>query len=268
VGAILASRCVGVDGGEPMLIATYAWERLRVDPEPGPRAPQGFSQLGLVGDCHIEVLSESDTLPPGRSTLPRLARDTGARLFVLDAGRGAVGMRATLTALIDELAVERVVVVDVGGDAIARGTEPELLSPLADALMLAACRNLPVSVEVVVVGPGADGELPESTVLGYLTETGAVRVGMLTGADVGGLATTLRWHPTEATAVAAAAALGVRGVVELRRESVSTAVTEHSAEVWACDIDAVARHNCLVVPLTHTSSLEEAETVLGQWTVS
>lgn len=39
VGAILARRCLAADTADPLLIAAYAWERVRVDPEPGPRPP-------------------------------------------------------------------------------------------------------------------------------------------------------------------------------------------------------------------------------------
>lgn len=268
VGAIMARRLIAPDMNGPLLIATYAWERVRVDPEPGPRPPGKFSHLRAVGPCAVEIDRYSETVPPGRSTLPRLAADTGARLFVLDAGQGAVGMRHELGVLIRELHVQRVVVVDVGGDAVARGTESELLSPLADALALAACVDLQVPVQVSVVGPGVDGELPESLVLSYLRELGASLAGTIARSDSDPLSAVLRWHPTEATSIVAAASHGVRGLVELRRGSISTALTDHSAEVWLAELTAVAQHNLLISPLAHSQSLIDAERILGRWATS
>jgi hypothetical protein len=268
VGAILARDCIAAGSADPLLIATYAWERVRIDPEPGPRPPRKFSNLGAVGGSNIEVLAGSDTVPLGRSTLPRVVADTGARLFVLDADHGAMGMRDEIRLLIDELAIESVVLLDVGGDAVARGSEPELLSPLADSLALAACVSLAVPVLVAIVGPGVDGELTESTVLGYLEELGATRAGVITREAAESLSKVLRWHPTEATALVAAAALGVRGSVELRRDSISAALTDHSAEVWLSDIAAVSRHNSLVPSLVGTTSLYEAEEAIARWATS
>jgi hypothetical protein len=197
-----------------------------------------------------------------------VAGETGVRLFVLDADGGAEGMRREIKTLVAELDVESVVVVDVGGDAVATGTEAELLSPLADALALASCHGLAVPVDVAIVGPGVDGELPESAVLGYLRQLGAVMAGTVTARDAESLAQVLSWHPTEATSLVAAAAQGHRGLVELRRGSISTALTDHSAEVWVARFDEVERHNQLVVPLAHTESLARAEEILGRWATS
>jgi len=159
------------------LIATYAWERLRVDPVPGPRGISGFANLGTVASNPIEVLVSSDTIPPGRSTLPRLAADTSARLFILDPWDGALGMSRQLDLLVRDLDVDRVVALDVGGDAVARGDEAALLSPLADALAIAACSRLTVPVKVVVAGPGVDGELDEDSIFNNLEALGAVPCG-------------------------------------------------------------------------------------------
>jgi hypothetical protein len=264
----MARRFLAPGEPDPLLVATYAWERVRLDPVPGPRPPSGFSNLGRVGDRHTEVLAQSETIPPGRSTLPRLQHNTGARLFVLDADHGATGMRSQIEQLIETLVVARVVVVDVGGDAVADGTEPALLSPLADALVLAACIDLPVPTDLAVIGPGVDGELPAQLVVQYLEGLSAARLGALGAQDCDTLRGVFDWHPTEASALVAAAALGVRGSVELRRGSIRTQLTDRSREVWLTKTRSVVRHNRLVSPLAATTSLHAAEEVVGQWVTS
>lgn len=99
VGALLARRALGDTDERPPLVTTCAWERLRIDPVPGPRARTDFTGLGLVGGEPCEVLPTSDTIPPGRSVLPRLAETSGARIFVHDFERGAVGLADQLRRL-------------------------------------------------------------------------------------------------------------------------------------------------------------------------
>jgi hypothetical protein len=47
--------------------------------------------------------------------------------------------RAGLEELVEHLAPESIDPLDMGGDILARGGEPTLKSPLADAVTLAAC---------------------------------------------------------------------------------------------------------------------------------
>jgi hypothetical protein len=135
LGVLLLRELLGDLGdlGEQPLIATFAWERLRVDPMPGPRGRTGFVGLADVAGQPAEIVARTDTIPSGRSSLPRLAAETDARLFLLDSEHGAVGLGTQLTHLAHTLAVEQLIVVNFGGAAIAAGTEPGIRSPLADA---------------------------------------------------------------------------------------------------------------------------------------
>lgn len=233
VGALLARRALGDTDERPPLVTTCAWERLRIDPVPGPRARSDFTGLGLVGGEPCEVLPDTDTVPPGRSVLPRLAETSGARIFLHDFDGGAVGLTAQLHKLSISLGADRLVVVDVGGDILARGPEPDLRSPLADALTLAAALGSGTPTTVVVLGPGSDGELPEREVLGLLENTGAEMVGRIAPGDLRTLAPVLSWHPTEATALVAAGAGGTRGSVAMRRGRAPVQVTDRTPQVWA-----------------------------------
>lgn len=232
VAALLVSRMLAPDEDEPALVSSCAWERLRIDPVPGPRSRRDFRDLALVAGVAAEVTAGSDTIPPGRSLLPRLASEAGARVFLHDFEGGALGLAQQFDQLITGLGVDRLAVVDVGGDIVARGHEPSLLSPLADSLTLAACFHLNIPTTLAVVGPGVDGELSASYVREMLQLIGARRAGSVTAEDLGAIRSLLTWHPTEATTIVAAAALGIRGAVDMRRGLRPVSIDASSTDVW------------------------------------
>ena len=258
VGALLARRALGDTDERPPLVTTCAWERLRIDPVPGPRARGDFTGLANVGGEACEVVPTSETIPPGRSVLPRLAETSGARIFLHDFEGGAVGLAGQLQRLSASLGVGRLVVLDVGGDIVARGQETTLKSPLADSLTLAAALGTGIPITLVVVGPGSDAELPEGEVLGLLAGVGAGEVGRITPDDVKDLAPVLSWHPTEASALVAAGARGMRGSVAMRRGQAPVPVTEITPSVWAVTHPALASFP-LSRLLQATKALTEAE---------
>jgi hypothetical protein len=260
-GDAIAAAIVHRAGGheEPAVIATYAWDRLGVDPLPGPRSTTDFDQLRPIGHHNHTITPATTPRPPSGSTLPRLAGDLDDTLMLLDPAAGAVGVRAQLAELAAVYSAEAVTVVDVGGDAVARGDEPGLRSPLADALVLAACVGLDLAVVVVVVGPGLDGELTERQVLDNIDGSRPAR--SLTADDIVPFQATLDWHPSEATALLAAAACGIRGRVEIRDAGLAVGLTDNSATTHLLDLDAVTHVNQLALALTDTVTLAEAEQV-------
>jgi hypothetical protein len=148
-----------------------------------------------------------------------------------------------------------VAVLDVGGDAVARGDEPGLRSPLADALGLAAAIELDLDVDVIIAGPGLDAELTEEEVLAVTGDEPAGRIGR---EDVEPFRATFDWHPSEATALLAAAARGVRGRVEIRDSGLSVALTDRSSATFRLALADVTAINRLAPALARTSSLDEA----------
>ncbi|NYF97884.1 DUF1152 domain-containing protein [Janibacter cremeus] len=261
VGALLARRALGDTDERPALVSTCAWERLRIDPIPGPRARADFTGLALVNGEPAEITPRADTVPPGRSVLPRLAETSGARIFLHDLDSGAVGLRDQLRRLSSSLDVDKIVLIDVGGDIVARGRESGLRSPLADSLTLAATLGTGIPTSVVVLGPGADAELPEGEVLELLKDIEAEVVGHVSSDDVRSLAPVLSWHPTEATALVAAGAGGMRGSVAMRRGRDPVPVTNRTPEVWVVSHPAFESFP-LAQLLQGTTILSEAEEVM------
>lgn len=257
-GDAIAAALLHDDPTTRPVILTYAWERLILDPVPGPRSVEDFDGLGQDVPGIAEILATTEARPPAKSPLPRLTGTLNARLFLLDPSGGAVGMREQIRTAVDHFQPDEVTIVDVGGDIIARGDEPGLRSPMADALVLASVQGLEVPTRVWMAGPGLDGELTEAEALARVDELGGRLHRTLADADTYNIGDVLEWHPTEATRLLVAAARGYRGAVEIRDQGLLVHLTNHSSDIQEIASDAVYRASALASSLATTGSLEEA----------
>lgn len=226
---------------------------------PGPRLPKDFEGARRLTPSNVEITAESRLHSGGSSTLSLLAETTQAQFVLLDPSSGAPGMRRQVIELVDHFSFTSVLLVDVGGDVVATGTEEKLRSPLADALALAALANLPVPVRVAVAGPGLDGELAASYVRSRCIALGGELFGRLTAADVEPYYRALAQHPSEATTLLAASALGITGRAEIRDNADLVALSHDSADVYVMDASTTVAGNQLTQALVTTRSMTEAE---------
>ncbi|MFJ9794539.1 DUF1152 domain-containing protein [Streptomyces sp. NPDC101145] len=255
VAAAVLDAALHGGGSDRAVIFTYAWDRLLIDPVPGPRRPEGFTGLEPLTPAVWSVPPEARPVAPGGSTLPRLAAELPHRLALIDPGHGVEGVTRQLHELIRHLEPDSIDLLDVGGDILARGDEPTLKSPLADALTLAACARVDAPVRLLVAGPGLDGELPLDTIrslLGPIVHT-------LTAKDVRPFGSVLQWHPSEATAMLAATARGVRGTCEVRDAGLPVPLTDEGPTIHEIDMAEALSRNRLAHSLMTTTSLDEAE---------
>ncbi|MEV6314041.1 DUF1152 domain-containing protein [Streptomyces sp. NPDC051776] len=239
----------------PAVILTYAWDRLLVDPVAGPRAPSDFTGLRELASGVLAVPATAAPVPPAGSTLPRLAAELPHTFVLIDASRGVEGVTAGIRDLVAHLAPESIDLLDVGGDILARGDEPTLQSPLADALTLAACSRIDAPVRLLVAGPGLDGEIPVDDLRPRLGE----RVLTFGPAQVAAADRVLEWHPSEAAAMLAATARGERGVCEVRGSGLQVPLSDGSPGVHEADLGAALHRNELARALLTSASLDEAE---------
>ncbi|MFJ3667642.1 DUF1152 domain-containing protein [Streptomyces sp. NPDC090106] len=237
------------------VILTYAWDRLLIDPVPGPRGPHEFTDLEQLTPSVSVVPAEARPIAPAGSTLPRLAAELPHTFALLDPYRGVEGATRQLEELIRCLEPESIDLLDVGGDILARGDEPTLKSPLADALTLAACCQVNAPIRLLVAGPGLDGELPLDDLRGLL---GPV-VHPLTAKDTEPVSTVLEWHPSEATGMLAATARGVRGTCEVRDAGLPVPLTDEGPKVHEVDMDEALSRNQLARAIMTTATLDEVE---------
>ncbi|WP_232839055.1 DUF1152 domain-containing protein [Streptomyces triticisoli] len=237
------------------VILTYAWDRLLIDPLPGPRRPTDFTGLERLTPAVWTVPAQARPIAPAGSTLPRLAAELPHTFALLDPSRGAEGLTSQLEDIVRHLEPRSIDLLDVGGDILARGDEPTLKSPLADALMLAACCQVNAPVRLLVAGPGLDGELlPED-----IGETLGPVVHTFTARDADAISAVLEWHPSEATGLLAATAQGVRGTCEIRDAGLPVLLTDESPTVHEVDLDDAVSRNQLARAIMATTDLDEAE---------
>ncbi|RSM98419.1 hypothetical protein DMH25_29415 [Streptomyces sp. WAC 01325] len=251
--AMLDAALYGDD--DQAVILTYAWDRLLIDPVPGPRGPDDFTDLEPITPAVWQVPAEARPIAPAGSTLPRLAAELPHTFALIDPRQGAEGVTRQLEELIGYLEPESIDLLDVGGDVLARGDEPTLKSPLADALTLAACCQVNAPIRLLIAGPGLDGELPLDDLRGTL----GPRVHTFTPKDVDPISSVLEWHPSEATGMLAATARGVRGTCEVRDAGLPIPLTDESPTVHDVDLDEALSRNELARAIMATATLDEVE---------
>ncbi len=251
--AMLDAALYGDD--DQAVILTYAWDRLLVDPIPGPRGPADFTGLEPLTPSVWSVPAEARPISPAGSTLPRLAAELPQTFALIDPRHGVDGVTRQLEELIALLEPSSIDLLDVGGDILARGDEPTLKSPLADALTLAACCQVNAPVRLLVAGPGLDGELPLDEVrslLGPLVHT-------FPAEDAEPVSSVLEWHPSEATGMLAATARGIRGICEVRDAGLPIPLTDAGPTVHEVDLDDALNRNELARAILSTTTLDEVE---------
>lgn len=242
-------------GQDPAVILTYAWDRLIIDPVPGPRGPANFTGLRPLTPNVYVVPADAQPIAPAGSTLPRLAAELPHTFALIDPHHGAEGMARQLEELITELSPETIDILDVGGDILAHGDEPTLKSPLGDALTLAACAQVNADMRLLIAGPGLDGEISPAD----LRERLGAQVHTFTADEVEPISAVLEWHPSEATAMLSATARGVRGLCEVRDAGLPVPLTDEGPAVHEADLDEALHRNELARQLVSTTSLDEAE---------
>jgi hypothetical protein len=246
VGALATAELCRLRHGARPVLGGVAWERRPIDPQPGPRAEdeiEGARPLGpavLAASAHTRVKGSGVLFAESR-----LAGLLGEETVLVAVGRGPVLVAEGLLGAMRELGCDLAILVDVGGDVIARGDEPGLASPLCDALMLAAGARLQrlggPPVLAGVFGAGCDGELTPAEVfarLDLLREAGGLAQpppARIEPEIAGRLEEAVAAVPTEASAMALRAYRGETGTFTIRGGRRSVELTRQAEETWFFD---------------------------------
>ncbi|QVI20104.1 DUF1152 domain-containing protein [Nocardia tengchongensis] len=241
-------------------IMSFSWDRFMIDPTPGPRIRTDFE--GWVDRGGVAEITSRSRLRTGHSTLPSLSVRIGLPLLLLEADQGAVGLARTITLAANEFGADQLVVVDVGGDILAEGHEPELRTPLADSLTLAAAVQTGIDTRVLVAALGLDGELSPIELRPRLDRLNAFVLRELGAADVMPFDDVWTWHPSEASGMLATAAKGWRGAVETQRNALIH-ISGDASLVYEVDAPKLA-DTSLAASVATTTSLDQAEQVLRE----
>ncbi|MEU0543947.1 DUF1152 domain-containing protein [Nocardia sp. NPDC005978] len=258
ISAVVAGHRLGVDVAA---VLSYSWDRLMLDPAPGPRTRADFVGGVEPAPGVYEILGGSRLRSGARPTLPAVAAVVRERVLLLDPVRGAAGLSTQITAAAKELAADEVIVVDVGGDILATGGERGLRTPLADSLALAASVRSGLPVRLLVAGVGLDGELSGKELAGRLAVLGAESVFTFAAGDFDRVRELFVWHPSEANGLLAAAAAGIRGRVETRQGDGMVVLTDAAIVAYEFDANRVLAAS-LAAHLVGTEDLDAVERVI------
>jgi hypothetical protein len=223
VAGALASALMCREHGLEVVLGGVAWERLPIDPHPGPRPVSEIVGAQPLADHVLVAGPDTRTSDGARFAESHMAEFLGEPTLLIDIHGGPHAIATSLAAAAAELGGDLVICLDVGGDVLGNGTEPGLASPLCDAVMLAAAARLEhAGSEIVgaVFGPGCDGELTPEELLSRLAALagngGLIGTRGLTTTVVDELERAVERVPTEASAQAIRCARGEFGPTTIR----------------------------------------------------
>lgn len=132
------------------------WDRIVVDPKPGPRSLGELSGIEVINST-VGIADENTRTVDG--IMPNIARAAKhfGKIVALDITKGVEKLADGIGEFTEKESISVVVGVDAGGDAISIGYESGVRSPLADAICVAALKQ--IDGIVAVTGFGSDGEL-------------------------------------------------------------------------------------------------------------
>ena len=225
VGALATAEACRLYAGARPVVGGVTWERRPIDPLPGPRRAEEIADAEELGPGVLSATPATRVRASGvRFAEARMAEFLGEDTVLVDVWHGPPTLARGLAQAVERLDCDLLVLLDVGGDALAHGHEPGLASPLCDAVMLAAgalvAREAGVPVLAGVFGIGCDGELTPAEVLERLAEV--ARAGGLAGARgltapvVERLEAAVAAIPTEASAQALRCYRGEVGEATIR----------------------------------------------------
>lgn len=115
---------------------------------------------------------------------------------------------------------------------------------------------------VVIAGAGLDGELSEADVWQRCADLASKQL-RLRESDVEPYLSALGQHPSEATTLLAASALGIQGKAEIRDRAALVTVDDRSPVAHIVNVRAATETNDIARQLIDTSSLDEVEHVVA-----
>ena len=268
VGALALARRVEALG-TAFALGGVAWERFVIDPHPGPRPLSQIVGGRPLGE-HAVLAGAPTTTPEGVPfSEAHVAGYLETETVLIDVTAGAPGAADGIATAADELGCDLVVYADVGGDALALGSESGLASPLCDAVMLGAGMRLesPQDGLVTVLGPGCDGELTIDEVLERIAALARAGAWVDTWSmspsiadDIEGAA--LASH-TEASMLLVRCARGEVGEVEIRGGRRTVELGPLGALAFTFDLEASARELQLARAVREADGIEAARDVLA-----
>ena len=158
-----------------VVLGSIVWERTENFTEIGPIKFDNISDLVSIPNVDSDVIayctSNSKRISDGLIfQAARVSKALNEKIVIININKGPKRIGECLDGLAKELGINLIICLDVGGDFIARGKEPGLESPLADAISLASCFLAETKSLLAIYGPNADGEISLSVLSQYFKE--------------------------------------------------------------------------------------------------
>ena len=269
VGALATARFLEFLGLR-FTLGGLSWERIVYDPVPGPRKLTEVRNVAALHPFAWMANRDSQTVSGVFFAESHMAAAIGRDILLIDINGGVKGVVDGLEAAMEQLNIDLLAGIDVGGDSLAQGHEPGLRSPLADSIMLAAYAELERRGRRTVwgiFGYGSDGELTVDEIEAALSKLGAA--GGLLGAwgltpkIAVELEEVVKAVPTEASALPLECFRGVSGRRGIRGGQRSLKMTPLAALTFfmspATLFDTLSRP---AQALRNSNSLDEANEAL------
>jgi hypothetical protein len=223
VGALATAEACRLNTGAKPVLGGVTWERRVIDPQPGPRQIGEIEGGERLASCVLAA--DADTHADGVVFAEaHMARFLGEPVLLIDPHPGPAAIASGIAEAADAVGADLIVLLDVGGDALAHGDEPGLASPLCDSMMLASAARLQECGRDVVTGifgTACDGELTVDEVMERVSEVamagGLAGVRYLSEPVADRLEQAVNEVPTEASAMAIRCFRGETGRVPIRR---------------------------------------------------
>ncbi len=251
---------------------SVVWDRIVVDPNPGPRKIEELENAEVVNDV-VAIANERTRAMGVELTVSRAAKHFG-KVIALDINKGARKLAEGIRDFCDKEGISVVVGVDAGGDAIAVGYESGIKSPLSDSMCVAALKHLADvwdgKVMIAVTGFGSDGELKFEELL--LNISILMRKREFLGCSAIGerdyeeMKKLTSYVVTEASKIPLMAFDGEIGLKKIRK-SRTVLVTPLSALVFYFTASGVFELNEIAQEIIDAASIEEANARLKKFGV-
>lgn len=215
-----------------------SWERSVFDPVPGPRTFEETRNVRKCNDVVWYANKDSTTSSGVKFAESGFSEVYGQETLLIGIHSGPKAIAHGILDAAQKLGADLVVGVDVGGDVIAKGDEPGLMSPLADSIMLAAFAMLEKDITSIIglFGFGSDGELTlkelESSMRALLKRGGVLGSWGITHEALTKLEQVIAVVPTEASRLPVLYAKGDFEDTQIRSGSRDVSLSIASTETF------------------------------------
>lgn len=248
--------------GVKTILGGVSWERIVIDPKPGPRSLDEILNIERISESTAYVDKNSHTSDGVYFQCSNMANFLNERTIIVDVSKSVPVISRGLQETVDKLDLDLIIGVDAGGDILASGKEPGLKSPLCDAMMLAALRLLKIPTVIAVFAPGCDGELTLSELVnrfelvarnsGYLGARG------ITPEDFSKMSKAIKYVKTEASFLPLRAWKGEHGIFKLRNGSRSVDLSILATLTFYFDTKVVYKISPIANALKGAKNFQEA----------